>query len=494
MAALRGDDASGDVNLNWQFIDDGILSGVNACNMPRAAPSRSAPSGAFDFNSTQPNPWHIREEARPDDSYVPEPPREPELQTQKFASCCDPSLFAYLNMRNVSIGFLHEIDQFMESHPEIASCSTGREMIRLMNNLSPLEAYRYFIKGYTRPARYVDGIVVSGDFRLPVGFRPPSLRSRHDPELDDFFEGFDYRWDIIDRIDREVMFACNEISSGKSVPSGLRRLVCYAAWGNPVDAYKWFEYNYQEEYMAHRYLPEHVVLSDIPKPQDYTLPNPRGVDETRTHMYVRFRMARANDEGVDVLEVLLSEYRSALVKKGFRRKQIDEYCERAKGRLDAERESPTGVDIVNLIMDDMPRTSFSRPTAHRARRFHVWTSASGSTRIRGTRNQAASKFVTPQAAELGRAKRNLEQLYTMEEQAFLTAYMRRPEDIFAISSCRQCAERRYVNALIRYMRDSNQMTAAEATDLQRYFTRQKMEGMGPINKTYLLGMYPRELH
>jgi hypothetical protein len=59
--------------------------------------------------------------------------------------------------------------------------------------------------------------------------------------------------------------------------------------GYPADAYKFYEYNYQEEYMPHRYLPEHVVLNDIPKPPTYTEPVPRS-EGWRSHALVRFHM------------------------------------------------------------------------------------------------------------------------------------------------------------------------------------------------------------
>jgi hypothetical protein len=44
----------------------------------------------------------------------------------------------------------------------------------------------------------------------------------------------------------------------------------------------------------------------------------------------------------DVIDVLLSEYRLALVRKGFRRYEIDDLCQRAKVRLDNERRYQTG--------------------------------------------------------------------------------------------------------------------------------------------------------
>ena len=89
---------------------------------------------------------------------------------------------------------------------------------------------------------YVAGVVLPRGFTLPVGFTPQPLEGKYDEELSDFFEGYQFRHDIIRRIDAEVAIACREISMGRNVASGLRRLVCYALWGNPVDAYKWFEY------------------------------------------------------------------------------------------------------------------------------------------------------------------------------------------------------------------------------------------------------------
>jgi hypothetical protein len=46
-----------------------------------------------------------------------------------------------------------EIDQFLQGHPEIASCPEGRTLLHQLSTLPPLQAYKYFLKGYTRPAR-----------------------------------------------------------------------------------------------------------------------------------------------------------------------------------------------------------------------------------------------------------------------------------------------------------------------------------------------------
>lgn len=170
--------------------------------------------------------------------------------------------------------------------------------VQLINSLPPLEAYLYFLKGYTRPARYIDGVIISSQFTLPSGFQPTSLKYTPDKELDDFFDGFEYRYDILDRIDMEVSSVCNELRYGRFVNANLCRLVCYAVYGNPVDAYKFYEYNYQQEYMPHRYLPEHVVLGEISKPADYSEPTPSCVKGWRNHRDVRYRMARAKDQGV----------------------------------------------------------------------------------------------------------------------------------------------------------------------------------------------------
>jgi hypothetical protein len=222
----------------------------------------------------------------------------PHFQVREFSRCNDENLLSYLAMRKVSTGFLVEIDQFIRGHPELAKHASGTRFLKELTTLPPLEAYQYFLRGYTRPARYIDGIILAGEFRLQADFRPKSVSQVRDKELEDFFDGFEYRYDILDQIDRVVSVACMDLSHGRSVNSGLRRLVCYAAWGNPVDAYKWYEYSYQQDYMPHRYLPEHVVLGEIPKPNDYSEPEPTIMKGWRRHREVRFRMAKAKDEGV----------------------------------------------------------------------------------------------------------------------------------------------------------------------------------------------------
>lgn len=44
----------------------------------------------------------------------------------------------------------------------------------------------------------------------------------------------------------------------------------------------------------------------------------------------------------DVLEVLIAEYRLALIRRAHRRFEIDDLVARAKQRLERERQDPTG--------------------------------------------------------------------------------------------------------------------------------------------------------
>jgi hypothetical protein len=121
------------------------------------------------------------------------------LQVRQFAHTRDGDLLEYLASRDISSGFLAEIDQFLRGNPEIATCPEGRNTLTQLSSLPPLQAYRYFLKGYTRPARYVDGVVRTDDFSMPTGFPYRPLAEKHDPELLEFFDGFDYRHDVIDR-------------------------------------------------------------------------------------------------------------------------------------------------------------------------------------------------------------------------------------------------------------------------------------------------------
>jgi hypothetical protein len=98
-----------------------------------------------------------------------------------------------------------------------------------------------------------------------------------------------------------------------------------------------------------------------------------------------------------------------------------------------------------------------------------------------------------QTSELREAKAVLDRLYSQEAQACTSPY-NYGQDLSAIASSRATAERRYVNVLIRYLRGANRMSTIQASELQRYFTRDRMAraGMGS-NRDYLLALYPHEL-
>ncbi|KAF2110844.1 hypothetical protein BDV96DRAFT_583040 [Lophiotrema nucula] len=421
----------------------------------------------WDFNSTQPLPWQA-----PGASHVPAAPKIRDVPTREFGKCKDRDLLDYLARRRVTRGFLAEIDQFLRANPDIATYSPP--FIERLNSLPPLDAYLFFVKGYTRPARYIEGLISSAPFVLPPGFQYRAIQYTEDAELDDFFAGFEYRYDILERIDREVYFACIDMQAGRPVSTSLRRLVCYAVFGNPVDAYKWYEYSYQQDYLPHRYIPEHVVLADVPKPGTYTEPEPSVVKPWNTHADVRFRMARAKDEGVDVIDVLLSEFRFALVRKRLRRCEIDDLYVDARRRIDEERENPTNVDIVDMIMDGAVSQQFRAPLAPKA--------------VPRRNNRTA---LDEAAEDLREQKTLLQRLYAQEETTFTRS--KRPADIAAVRTSRGNTERRYVNALVRYKRINNQMRPFEAQDIQSQFTRKKMGNVGPVNKDYLLSLFPREL-
>lgn len=157
-------------------------------------------------------------------------------------------------------------------------------------------------------------------------------------------------------------------------------------------------------------------------------------------------------------------------------------------------------------MDDIP-------TQRPARRIYVKNSqytrpipnqfrfnATSSRQIRKKKAHKAKVSNVPtalraQAADLRSARTNLERTYHQEENVsnLSSRCTRVTINLPQITVARARAERRYVNCLIRYLRDTNQMSPVEATQMQANFTRRKMEQAGMSSKGYLLGMYPHEL-
>lgn len=251
--------------------------------------------------------------------------------------------------------------------------------------------------------------------------RPGRIADEYDEELEEFFEGEEYRVDILNEIDRLVDYLCYNIQTGAWVKDMDRKLVVYALWGNPVDAYKYFEYNYQTVWLPHRYLPEHVALGNVPKVEDYSLPVPCVVDpfqDQRSHYATRLRMARANDNGIDVLDVLINDFIAALSKKGCRRPQIESMRIKAVDAINRDRDGhndPQGPDLVDLVMSMADAQPYmNRPNSHhpKASAFpegdgdyftHTATNFSGPV-VDGTQFKEESlPPQAPQAAEVRRA-------------------------------------------------------------------------------------------
>jgi hypothetical protein len=101
------------------------------------------------------------------------------------------------------------------------------------------------------------------DIRLPPTL--PTLAHQYDPELNAWFDGTPYRTDILQAIDQEVGLIAGKIRRRVTVTYRERKLISYCVWGNLVDAFKCFEYSYQEIWLPHRYLPEHGESLDQKK-------------------------------------------------------------------------------------------------------------------------------------------------------------------------------------------------------------------------------------
>lgn len=128
---------------------------------------------------------------------------------------------------------------------------------------------------------------------------------------------------------------------------------------------------------------------------------------------------------------------------------------------------------------------------------HHMTFAFGSHRVtfHGARSRRAPGLLHAEVAELRAARAVLVRLYAQEQHTIRNGRLNaRESTLNMVRSSRATAERRYVSALIRYCRAANRMTRAQATELQKHFTRERMGDMAPPNSNYLLGMYPHELY
>lgn len=329
------------------------------------------------------------------------------------------------------------------------------------NRKRPLAAYLFFVKGYTRPARYVNNYLPDDDRGLLAAAGGSDFTTmKHDDELQDFFDGYEYRWDILAKIDEEAQKLCNILMQGGRLSHAQRTLVVLAMFGNVVDAYKYYEYNYQTDWLPHRYLPEHVMLLELPKSQ-LAGPVPHHINRSgrecgriSSHHLTRARMARAHDAGVDVLDVLRRDLEAECVRSGLKRWAIYEVSAEAQHRIDDERQHPTGQDVVDLVMDLVPQ----RP--HRLR-----YSRKRKPQARGRRH-AGGNLNASKAALESLMKRENALLQALERSRaggdagwnFYTEYS-------TVKDSRIRLERRFVGEMTAYMRASGRWSNNKCRDI-----------------------------
>lgn len=75
-----------------------------------------------------------------------------------LARRADQDLLDYLQKRKISFHFLNDIDDFLKRHLGLLKACPS--WCHQLNTLPPLQAYLFFVKGYLRPARYVDGVSI----------------------------------------------------------------------------------------------------------------------------------------------------------------------------------------------------------------------------------------------------------------------------------------------------------------------------------------------
>ena len=91
-------------------------------------------------------------------------------------------------------------------------------------------------------------------------------------------------------------------------------------------------------------------------------------ENQRRHPHTRARMARANDAGVDVIEVLLEDFTATLCRQGLKRPEIQLMRQEAVKNIDRQRKMRGSKDIVDMVMDRAIATTpgnFKRPIRKR---------------------------------------------------------------------------------------------------------------------------------
>jgi hypothetical protein len=83
-----------------------------------------------------------------------------------LARRADQDLLDYLQKRKISFHFLNDIDDFLKRHPALSKACPS--WCYQLSARPPLEAYLFFVKGYLRPARYVDGVSIDKHYMVAL--------------------------------------------------------------------------------------------------------------------------------------------------------------------------------------------------------------------------------------------------------------------------------------------------------------------------------------
>ncbi|KAI4848513.1 hypothetical protein E4T44_03887 [Aureobasidium sp. EXF-8845] len=168
-----------------------------------------------------------------------------------LARRADQDLLDYLQKRKISFNFLNDIDNFLKRHPALLKACPS--WCYQLSALSPLDAYLFFVKGYLRPARYVDGVLPAPeDEQIPV--HPISLEHHsHDPELYDHITDIGQCLELLGRLDELVWLLTQAYHSGHSLEEAQVLLLTMATYAQPVDVLKYYEYCYLPSLQSNRY-------------------------------------------------------------------------------------------------------------------------------------------------------------------------------------------------------------------------------------------------
>ncbi|KAI4726271.1 hypothetical protein E4T49_05935 [Aureobasidium sp. EXF-10728] len=349
-----------------------------------------------------------------------------------LARRADQDLLDYLQKRKVSFHFLNDIDDFLKRHPGLLKACPS--WCHQLNTLPPLEAYLFFVKGYLRPARYVDGALPAPeDEQIPV--HPISLEHHsHDPELYEHITDIGQCLELRGRLDEMVWKLTQAYHSGLRLDHSQVLLLTMATYAQPVDVLKYWEYCYLPSLQSNSHLaPPKPVPQGRTAPQSVPMRKPQvvakagrkankarkarkaryrqepvrdqpsglkpsGIEVMRTHRNTRKAMARAADRGDDVIAVLIDCFAEAVQRQSVRRLNMNELlrvCEVAWEALERDRLTGEGRDIVDLVMDLVSQACNSRRPSH----FHPFVNnptgahfGIHSKRVRGAVNQLKTLY------------------------------------------------------------------------------------------------------